>query len=160
MTTRIELRIPGKPRGKGRHRVDTRGRRPRQYTPAATEAYEKLIQDEWQAAGRRSLGRGAVAGIILAVHARPKGHRLKDGTLSAGGRREWKPLLKPDVDNLAKVVCDALNGLAFHDDVQVAPLTVDRRWAEPGEEEHIEVALWSHRGPPLGGPRCDADCSE
>ena len=30
------------------------------------------------------------------------------------------PLKKPDMDNIVKVVADALNGVAYHDDVQIA----------------------------------------
>lgn len=34
----------------------------------------------------------------------------------------------PDVDNLLKLVCDALNGLVWNDDAQVARVTVSKRW--------------------------------
>lgn len=30
------------------------------------------------------------------------------------------PLKKPDMDNIVKVVADALNGVAYHDDTQIA----------------------------------------
>ena len=30
------------------------------------------------------------------------------------------PLKKPDIDNIVKVVADALNGVAYHDDTQIA----------------------------------------
>jgi len=39
------------------------------------------------------------------------------------------PITKPDVDNLGKIVCDALNGVAYRDDAQVVRLTVEKRYA-------------------------------
>ena len=44
-----------------------------------------------------------------------------------------RPTRKPDADNIAKVVCDALNGLAWHDDSQVVMLHVEKRFAEEPE---------------------------
>lgn len=34
------------------------------------------------------------------------------------------PTVKPDWDNVGKIVCDALNGIAWHDDAQVTQATV------------------------------------
>ena len=43
------------------------------------------------------------------------------------------PTVKPDVDNVAKAVLDALNRLAFDDDKQVAHLAVSKVYADhPG----------------------------
>ena len=39
---------------------------------------------------------------------------------------------KPDADNLAKAIMDALNGVAWHDDGQVARLGVAKAWAPAG----------------------------
>jgi Holliday junction resolvase RusA-like endonuclease len=30
-----------------------------------------------------------------------------------------RPVKRPDFDNIAKIVCDALNGVAWHDDAQI-----------------------------------------
>lgn len=38
------------------------------------------------------------------------------------------PTKKPDADNIAKVILDALNGVAWDDDKQVVNLTVNKRW--------------------------------
>ena len=37
---------------------------------------------------------------------------------------------KPDVDNLAKIVLDSLNKIAYDDDVQVCRLLVEKRYGE------------------------------
>ena len=43
------------------------------------------------------------------------------------------PAKKPDLDNVAKIVCDALNGVAYKDDAQVVKLTVHKRYSERPE---------------------------
>lgn len=40
------------------------------------------------------------------------------------------PLKKPDADNIAKIICDALNGVAYKDDVQIVELVVRKCYAE------------------------------
>ena len=55
------------------------------------------------------------------------------------------PTLKPDADNIAKAVCDALNGIAYKDDKQITCLTVDKVWAEDGVERiEIDVEKFIH----------------
>lgn len=39
------------------------------------------------------------------------------------------PLKKPDADNIAKIICDALNGVAYKDDTQVVELRVRKIYA-------------------------------
>ena len=40
------------------------------------------------------------------------------------------PTTKPDVDNIAKSICDALNGFAYKDDSQVCSLVIQKLYAE------------------------------
>lgn len=47
-----------------------------------------------------------------------------------GVKRRPSPYKKPDSDNIAKVVADALNGIAYDDDAQIADLTVIKRYTE------------------------------
>ena len=73
---------------------------------------------------------------VRAVFEVPKSYSKK--------RREWcltgceKPTVKPDVDNLCKVICDALNGLAYLDDKQIVKLTITKEY---GLEAGVEVEL-------------------
>ena len=39
------------------------------------------------------------------------------------------PTKKPDVDNIAKSILDALNGFVFKDDNQVSKISVEKRYA-------------------------------
>ena len=41
-----------------------------------------------------------------------------------------RPTKKPDLDNIAKIVLDSLNGLAYKDDSQVVSLRIDKFYAE------------------------------
>ena len=41
-----------------------------------------------------------------------------------------RPTTKPDLDNIAKVVCDALNKVAYHDDNQVIELNVTKFYSK------------------------------
>jgi Holliday junction resolvase RusA-like endonuclease len=36
---------------------------------------------------------------------------------------------KPDIDNLTKAILDALNGIAWNDDAQVAQITAKKVWS-------------------------------
>ena len=50
-----------------------------------------------------------------------------------------KPRLKtPDADNILKVICDALNKLAWHDDRQVIPMRLERVY---GIEARLEIEI-------------------
>jgi Holliday junction resolvase RusA-like endonuclease len=48
---------------------------------------------------------------------------------------------KPDVDNYAKAVLDAMNGVVLQDDTQVIELNVSKRWAPKGAEGSIQVTI-------------------
>jgi len=43
---------------------------------------------------------------------------------------ELRPTTKPDIDNIAKIVCDALNTIAYQDDAQIVYLSVSKRYSE------------------------------
>ena len=45
---------------------------------------------------------------------------------------------KPDADNLAKAILDALNGVAYPDDAQIVTLTVRKRY---GEADMVHVLI-------------------
>jgi Holliday junction resolvase RusA-like endonuclease len=44
-----------------------------------------------------------------------------------------KPTGKPDADNIAKIVGDALNGVVWVDDSQIVLLTIRKMYAEEGK---------------------------
>ena len=54
--------------------------------------------------------------------------------------REWKPS-KPDGDNVAKLVLDAMNELVWRDDSQVVSLEVLKMIAAGDEQPHLEITI-------------------
>jgi Holliday junction resolvase RusA-like endonuclease len=128
----FQLVLHGPPPSKGRPRFTRHGR---PYTDASTREAEESVVAAWMAAGRPVLADGPVRVSVVVVVPRPRSHYRSDGTLSAAGLRagKWWPRRRPDVDNVAKAVMDALSGRAWHDDACVASLEVWRRWAVPGE---------------------------
>jgi len=90
--------VPGKPKGKGRPRFGNG----RAYTDQATRAAEEAWQWAWRAGGRRMVV-GHFGLAVEVVHQSPK--------------RPTAPYPKrPDLDNVVKLVADALNGMAWTDD--------------------------------------------
>lgn len=120
--------VPGTITGKGRPRVTLRAGVARTYTPAATVAAETRVRDAWNAAGRPWLGEGPVSLSIVLWEARPASHWTSKGELSASGRRSPRPMRKPDLDNVAKLIADALNGCLYRDDKQIVELRICRKW--------------------------------
>lgn len=51
------------------------------------------------------------------------------------------PTKKPDMDNVVKIVLDALNGFAWHDDAQVVDLSVMKVYTD--QEPFVRVELMS-----------------
>ena len=62
----------------------------------------------------------------------------KQKTVSALAEN-FLPAKKPDADNVAKTIADALNVLAYEDDAQITNLTVMKRYDEPPE---VRVRVW------------------
>ena len=45
-------------------------------------------------------------------------------------KNDISPIKKPDIDNIAKIILDALNKLAFQDDSQIIKLNIEKAYAE------------------------------
>lgn len=114
--------IPGDPKGKARPRVNTSTRRA--YTPETTKQYEQKVRCSYLStcpAGNRC-HEGPCRVEITACFPVPSSWSRKKQEMALAGLLE--PEKKPDCDNIAKAVLDALNGLAYKDDSQVTELTV------------------------------------
>ena len=83
--------------------------------------------------------KGPVMMRLTACFSRPTSHLKRHGR----GLRATAPkhhTYKPDCDNLAKFVGDALTGLTYKDDAQVRKLVVSKVWIEDAKER-VEVEL-------------------
>lgn len=130
------LTIPGKPVPWQRPRFNraTGG----VFTDARARGYAERVQTEWIAAGRPSLEAGAYGLAIVHMVARPKGHFRKGGGFSAAGMAAgWYPTSRPDVDNVAKLIIDALMGVgAIPDDAALAYLRAGKQYQTMSHDPH------------------------
>lgn len=122
----IHLTVPGEPVGKGRHRT-IRGTG-RTYTPKKTVEYEKKIQMWFLDSCPHPVPlSGPVClklGVFMTIPASASKRRRV--AMQAG---DILPTKKPDLDNIVKIVGDALNGLAFDDDKQIVTLLVAKAYS-------------------------------
>lgn len=128
--------IPGRPVPKARPRV-VNGHA---YTPQKTADYENTVRWCYKAAagGAAPISTPCTVEMVFRF------------PIPASARRKTMPdkiragdpyTSRPDADNLAKAILDALNGLAFADDALVVSITARKEYGEPGAEVTItEVA--------------------
>lgn len=122
----VTFTIPGAPSGKGRPKFN--GRTRKAYTPQNTRDYEETVREccktvlEAPFPPDMALHCEIFAAFPVAPSdSKPKRRRKLAGVL--------KPTKKPDWDNIGKIVCDALNGVAYHDDSQITYSVVNKRYA-------------------------------
>lgn len=112
----LKLVIEGTPVGKQRPRYDRR--HSRMYTPNKTHNYEQAIALTFKSKyPHHKPYTGPVLLTVIAYMPIPKSYpKYKRVEMAKERVLHTKT---PDWDNIAKVVCDALNGLAWVDDRQV-----------------------------------------
>ena len=129
----VKFEIPGKPTGKGRPRF-RRGGQP--YTPDATVEYENLVRLSYKINTHGEKLNGEIKASITAVFPVPKSDSKKKRAQKLEGT--IRPTVKPDCDNIAKIILDALNHIAYDDDSQVVSLELQKIY---GEEPKTIVTL-------------------
>ncbi|MDU5424675.1 MAG: RusA family crossover junction endodeoxyribonuclease [Clostridiales bacterium] len=134
----IRFVIPGEPQGKGRPKFSRQGSFVKTYTPAKTENYEAHIKACFMASGAGMIPQGVEIGMeITAFYSIPKSTSKKRAALMREG--VIRPAKKPDFDNVAKVICDALNKIAYYDDAQIVEAAFAKFYAD---EPRVVVRLW------------------
>ena len=128
--------IEGKIKGKGRPRFSSYGKFVKAYTPEQTATYENLIKLQFRITCGKWYSEQPLKMKITAVHGLIKSESKKKQAKMLNG--EIKPTKKPDADNIVKIICDALNGIAYKDDTQVVDLTVRKIY---GEVEKVVVEI-------------------
>ena len=128
----MKLIIYGEPMGKQRPRHG----KGYTYTPQKTVNYETLVQEMWILSNHEML-QGQVRIEVNAYLSIPKSvSRVKREMMLSGRTR---PVKKPDWDNLGKIISDALNKLAYHDDSQIVSAHVEKWYSDkPRVEVEIE----------------------
>lgn len=123
----IEFTIPGEPTGKARPRITRNGRA---YTPGKTVNYENWVKWIYQTeVGDKKFEDDAQIEIrAKALMAIPKSaSKKKRQIMLEGGIR---PTKRPDLDNILKIICDALNGVAYHDDASIVYAAIEKMYSE------------------------------
>ena len=125
---RVSFWLRGQPIGKGRPRFTRQGRA---YTPAKTKEYEHRLA---------AVASDAMIDIkqdpitvpcklyVLAQFEIPKSWPKKRREAALVG--EVFPG-KPDIDNIVKIVADALNGVCFEDDAQIIEVMARKKYGDP-----------------------------
>ena len=134
----IHFDVPGVPRGKQRPRVVHQNGRTISFTPDQTVEYENLVKWCFKTAeGKRFPDDAALKVDINAFYDIPKSVSKKKRQQMINGN--IRPTKKPDADNVAKIICDSLNGIAYRDDAQIVTCTV-KKWysGEPCVTVEIE----------------------
>lgn len=127
----MKIVIPGKPMAKQRPRLGKVG----VYTPNPTLNYENFVK--WcfkESSGKMLNGEiivmiKAYFPVLKSVSKKQREKMLQD---------EIKPAKKPDLDNIAKIVLDSLNGLAYKDDSQVVKMQIEKYYSD---SPRVEVYL-------------------
>lgn len=134
--------IPGAPQGKARPKIVRKGAFSSAYTPEKTVNYEALVKLSYQqAAGGFFLRAGVPVRVrIDAYYDTPKSESKKKLRNMLAGL--LFPTKKPDWDNIGKIICDALNGIAWKDDAQIVDGRVLKHYSEvPHTDVLIEEAF-------------------
>lgn len=119
-----EIEILGKPMGKQRPRIGKFGA----YTPKETVNYENYVKVLFvEKYGQLALT-GYIRAEITVNYEIPKSTSKK--RLQAMLEGQVKPDKKPDCDNIAKIILDALNKIAYNDDKQVVELSVKKQYSD------------------------------
>ena len=132
---KYEFEVIGDIKGKARPRVNTYTCKA--YTPTNSKDYELLVKQYFKIKYPRFVPlENRLAVKIIATFKVPKTTTKKDREQIEKGL--ISPTKKPDIDNIVKIILDALNQMAFKDDTQITKLEVEKVY---GEEEKVYVAI-------------------
>lgn len=129
----VKVTIPGEPKGKARPRVTRKGIT---YTPQETVNYENWVKqcymNKWE-----YFFEGQLNAKIDVYYAIQKSTSKKRKELMLA--HIIRPTKKPDADNIAKIILDSLNGIAYKDDSQIVSLIVNKYYSDI---PRVELELW------------------
>lgn len=124
MTPPFTIILPVIPIGKERARVTSRGTYTPDRTRHATDEIKWLL-----ALGKAPRFEGAIDLNVTFTILKPK-----------SSAKRAAPTVKPDIDNMVKLFCDAANGILWKDDAQVVRLMAKKVY---GGSPSIEITVRS-----------------
>jgi len=129
----VTFTIPGAIGGKGRGRATVRGGHAVVYTPEKTRSQEAMVR---HFASEQMRGRELLQGPL---RLRVELWKLIPKSWSKAKREAAIYVTgKPDIDNQAKLIADAMNTVVYADDSQIAEVFFVRRY---GANARVEVAV-------------------
>ena len=133
----VTVFIPGEPQGKERPKFARAGAHVKTYTPEKTVVYESRVRFEYIRHCKVRFPEDAVLEVdITAVFSIPK--RTPKKNLAGMLDGSVRPTRKPDVDNIVKIILDALNGVVYKDDAKVVAVTARKIY---GKDENVGVIV-------------------
>ncbi len=140
MTFSLTFHVDLNPVPKGRPRFSKIGGFVRSYTPKKTSDYEIQVKAVAQSAMTREPLETPLAAFLYFRLPIPKSYPKKRVQACLSGLE--RPTKKPDLDNLAKSVLDALNGVVYLDDAQLVSLHITKVYASnPGVDVMVREEL-------------------
>lgn len=127
----LQFEVPGPPIGQGRPRFSTVCGHVRAYDAEKSRNYKAYIALLATKAIEEQGWNVLNFPVMLEIRAyfavpKSKSKAYKEGALSG----KIMPTKKPDADNLAKAVLDALNGVAYKDDSAIIALKVSKIFSD------------------------------
>lgn len=135
----IKFTIPGEPCAQGRPRFSTIGGYVKAIDPAKSRNQKAFVKYLATTAAKQQGWTYTDLPLyveIIAYMGIPKSKPKKWRTAAIRGQE--RPTKKPDVDNLFKLVTDALSGVIYADDKQIASCRVQKWYSE---EPRTEVKI-------------------
>ena len=129
----IILTLHGTPIPKGRPRAfKDRAGNIRTHTPAPTSHAENSWRDIFISSGMPPFPPGTPLALhVLFLLPRPR----------SLPRKQIRPVSRPDLDNLVKLVTDALEGLAYHNDSAIVSITTEKRYVAFPDFARTEITI-------------------
>ncbi|NFR85696.1 RusA family crossover junction endodeoxyribonuclease [Clostridium botulinum] len=128
----MQIVVQGKITGKGRPRF-WKGHA---VTPPATKEYEKKVKQAYLEE-KGICFKTPIKVNITAYFKIRKSYTKKVKEAIRNGDKY--PTIKPDIDNIGKIILDGLNKVAFEDDSQVVRLVVSKKWTDQEECVVFEI---------------------
>jgi Holliday junction resolvase RusA-like endonuclease len=135
----FRVRILGTPTPQGRPRFNFRTKSA--YYPEKTKIALRLAKTAVARAHEGPVVAGALRVEIVFVFARPVSHFGPDGMVRASFVGATHTV-KPDLDNLVKLVLDSMNNIVYTDDKQVTEIAARKVYSNSRDNQYTRVSVF------------------
>jgi Holliday junction resolvase RusA-like endonuclease len=139
----INFEVIGKPVGKGRPKFARRSNFVSTYTPEKTRLAEQSFLAQALPYKPEQPLEGALSLVFRCYMPIPASWSKAKREQALSG--QLLPTTKPDCTNIAKIGEDAMNGVFYHDDSQIARLVIEKEYGLVAKT-HVSLMEITHRG--------------